>query len=185
MRKLTLLSAFAVALALPALAADPAKPSLGKVLDGPLSGLERELVPLVEAMPEAKMSFAPTAGEFKNARTFAQQATHIAYVQYAVAAAVLGEKVPSEPGTNENGPATLKTKADIVKYVKDSFAYAHRAMNMITAENSTEMVKSAFGGNQVPRISMATVALWHGFDHYGQMAVYSRMNSIIPPASRQ
>ena len=25
----------------------------------------------------------------------------------------------------------------------------------------------------------------HGFDHYGQMVEYLRMNSIIPPASRQ
>jgi hypothetical protein len=32
---------------------------------------------------------------------------------------------------------------------------------------------------------MASVAVWHSFDHYGQMVVYARMNGIIPPASRQ
>jgi hypothetical protein len=31
---------------------------------------------------------------------------------------------------------------------------------------------------------MATVTVWHSFDHYGQMVVYARMNGIIPPASR-
>jgi hypothetical protein len=25
---------------------------------------------------------------------------------------------------------------------------------------------------------------WHGFDHYGQMVEYLRMNGIVPPASR-
>ena len=47
------------------------------------------------------------------------------------------------------------------------------------------MVKSAFGNGEVARIYMADVALWHSMDHYGQMAVYARMNSIVPPASRQ
>jgi len=47
------------------------------------------------------------------------------------------------------------------------------------------MVKSAFGNDKVPRVSMASVVVWHSFDHYGQMAVYARMNGIIPPASRQ
>jgi hypothetical protein len=32
---------------------------------------------------------------------------------------------------------------------------------------------------------MATVTVWHSFDHYGQMVVYARMNGVIPPASRQ
>jgi len=26
--------------------------------------------------------------------------------------------------------------------------------------------------------------VWHSFDHYGQMAVYARMNGVVPPASR-
>jgi hypothetical protein len=98
---------------------------------------------------------------------------------------VLGEKNPSEPGQNENGPASLKTKEDIVKYLKDAFAYAHKAMASLTADNLTSMVQSPFGKNKVPRVSMATVAAWHSFDHYGQMVVYARMNGIIPPASRR
>jgi hypothetical protein len=58
-------------------------------------------------------------------------------------------------------------------------------MQSLTSANLTGMVKSAFGEGEVPRVSMATVAVWHTFDHYGQMVVYARMNGIIPPASRQ
>jgi hypothetical protein len=31
---------------------------------------------------------------------------------------------------------------------------------------------------------MASGAVWHSFDHYGQMVVYARMNGVVPPASR-
>ena len=175
---------FALFSLLPAFAADPASPPLSKVFDQQLSTVEKEFVSLVEAMPEDKIAFAPKMGAFDGVRTFAQQASHVAFVNYAVASAVLEEKNPSETDDKENGPA-LKTKADLVKYVKDSFVYAHKAMATLNSANATEMIKSAFGNNKTTRIYMANVTLWHSFDHYGQMVVYARMNGIVPPASRQ
>jgi len=38
-------------------------------------------------MPEDKYSFAPTNGEFKGVRTFAEQVKHVAAVNYAFGAA--------------------------------------------------------------------------------------------------
>jgi hypothetical protein len=170
---------------LTAFGADPSTASVSKIFDGQLSRVEHEVVPLAEAMPADKYSFAPTHGEFKGVRTFGQQVGHIAAVMYAVSAAALGEKNPSEAGEGENGPANLKTKDDYVTYLKAAIAYSHKAMQSLTGENLTGMVKSAFGDGQVPRVSMATVTVWHTFDHYGQMVVYARMNGVIPPASRQ
>lgn len=179
------LLAFSMLSLLPVFAAEPAAPPISKVFDQQLSMVEKEVVSLVEAMPEDKFGFSPKVGAFDGVRTFGQQASHIAFVNYAVSAAVLGEKNPSTTDDKENGPATLKTKADFVKYVKDSFAYAHKAMGTLTDANLTEMVQSAFGNNKTTRIYMANVSLWHTFDHYGQMVVYARMNGIVPPASRQ
>jgi hypothetical protein len=76
-------------------------------------------------------------------------------------------------------------KDDYVKYLKGAIAYTHKAMNSLTASNLTDMVKPPFGESKVSRVSMATLPVWHSFDHYGQMVVYARMNGIIPPASRQ
>jgi len=168
-----------------ALAADPPAPTIAGMIDSTIKSIESELVPLVEAMPADKFGFAPTNGEFKGARTFAQQAKHVAFVNYAVASAALGEKNPSETGPNENGPDSITTKDQIVKYVKDSFAYAHKAAQSITAANATELMPSPFGDGKMPKLSAVNVAGWHSFDHYGQMAVYARMNGIIPPASRR
>jgi hypothetical protein len=75
-------------------------------------------------------------------------------------------------------------KAEIMTFVKGSFAYAHKAMGALTEKNLLDMVKSPFGSNQITRASAASIAVWHSYDHYGQMAVYARMNGIVPPASR-
>jgi uncharacterized damage-inducible protein DinB len=157
--------------------------TITQLLDHSVSNLEREFIPAAEAMPEDKYGFAPTNGEFKGVRTFAEQIKHVAAVNYELAAAILEEKPPADIG-DESGPASVKTKADIMKYLRDSFAYVHKAIATINEKNVTEPVKSPFGEGSVSRLGLATSVNAHGFDHYGQMVVYLRMNGIIPPASR-
>ena len=164
--------------------ADAPQASMGKVLDGQIRSAEREIVGLAEAMPAEKYSFRPTAGEFKNVRSFSQQMTHIAAILYEISAGALGEKNPSEPGQDENGPASLADKAAAVKYLKDAFAYAHKAALAVTSANAMDMMQSPFGSGKTPRIDLVTTLMWHSFDHYGQAVVYARMNGIVPPASR-
>jgi uncharacterized damage-inducible protein DinB len=153
------------------------------ILDRTVSNLEYEFVPAAEAMPEDKYGFAPTSGEFKGARTFAQQIKHVAAVNYELAAAILEQKPPVDIG-DESGPASITTKADILKYLKESFAYTHKAIATINEQNLVETVRSPFGEGKVSRMGLAISVSGHGWDHYGQMAVYLRMNGIVPPASR-
>jgi hypothetical protein len=99
----------------------PTEPrTVSQVLNNSVTNLENEFVPTADAMPEDKYSFAPTSGEFKGVRTFAQQIKHVAAVNYILGAAILGEKPPVDTG-GENGPDSAKSKADVVKYLKDSF----------------------------------------------------------------
>ncbi len=90
--------------------------TVAQILDGGVTAIETELVPAAEAMPEDKFGFAPTNGEFKGVRTFGQQVKHVAAVNYLVAGAILGEKPPVEYG-GENGPDSVKSKADIMKFL--------------------------------------------------------------------
>jgi uncharacterized damage-inducible protein DinB len=166
-------------------ASKPAEPrTTGQVLDHYIANVEGEFVPAAEAMPEDKYPFAPTNGEFKGVRNFAQQVKHVAAVNYLIAAAILGEKPPVDTG-GENGPDAIKSKAEIVKFLKDSFAYVHKAVPSISEKGALESVKSPFGERPVTRLELATWIPGHCFDHYGQMVEYLRMNGIIPPASRQ
>jgi uncharacterized damage-inducible protein DinB len=161
----------------------PEHRTVAQVLDGSVKNIEREFVPAADAMPEDKFGFAPTEGEFKGVRTFAQQIKHVAAVNYIFGAAILGEKVPVDVG-DESGPASVKSKAEIMSYLKDSFAYVHKAVQTIDEKNLVEAMKSPFGEGTVTRLGLATSVAAHGFDHYGQMVEYLRMNGIVPPASR-
>jgi len=157
--------------------------TVAQVLDRTVTNLERDFVPAAEAMPEDKYGFAPTEGEFKGWRNFGQQIKHVAAVNYELGAALLQEKPPTDVN-DEAGPASTTTKADILKYLHDSFVYVHKAIETINDKNLVETVKSPFGEGSVTRLGLATSVAWHGFDHYGQMVEYLRMNGIVPPASR-
>jgi hypothetical protein len=169
--------------ALPLLAVDAA-PNAKQIFDRQLSNTEEEVVGLVEAMPADKFNFAPTNGEFTGVRTFALQARHIAYEINVVASALLGEASPA-PAKNDNGPDTLKGKDDIVKYLKDAFAHAHRAIGTLTNQNLLEQTADPFNSKaKATRVASANIFFWHTYDHYGQMVEYLRMNGLKPPASR-
>ena len=165
--------------------AKPAEhPTLAQALNQNLTVAEKEFVPAAEALPEDKYSFAPTNGEFKGVRTFAQQVKHVAAVNYILGASILAEKPPVELG-GENGPDSIKTKAEILKFLNESFAYFHKAVASITEANLLNPVKNPFGDGMVTRLWLSTLNVGHCFDHYGQMVEYLRMNGIVPPASRQ
>jgi hypothetical protein len=164
-------------------AAESAAPDAKQVFDRQLSSTEREVVGAAEAMPAEKYNFAPADGEFKGVRTFALQVRHIAFELNTVASALLGEPVPSQE--HENGPDNLTNKDDIVKYLKDAFAHAHRAIATLNDQNLMELTASPFNPKgKSPRIESVAIFYWHTYDHYGQMVEYLRMNNIIPPASR-
>src|SRR5437764_13981794 len=88
------------------------KKTVTSVLDGTVKTIEGELVPAVEAMPEEKFGFEPTHGEFKGARTFAQQAKHVAAVNYIVAADILDEQTPVDM-CRETGPDHVNSQTDL------------------------------------------------------------------------
>ena len=179
------LAAQAPASKAPAPAAPVAEPTVGVAMDGTYQWVPMQFIGAAEAMPEDKFDFVPTQGEFKGVKTFAQQVKHVAAVNFAMGAMILGEKPPAEVGDMEMGPESLKTKAEVVKYMKDSFSYARKAIQSITAQNGSRPIKNPFGpGPDFTAIGMATLLAFHGMDHYGQMVEYLRMNGIVPPASR-
>jgi len=74
-----------------------------------------------------------------------------------------------------NSPRDLKTKAEIIKFLKDSFALGHRAAATLTNENMSQPP----GHSRSTRLSLATFGVEHAYDHYGQMVEYLRMNGIV------
>ena len=141
---------------------------------------EQLVVPVASAMPESKYSFAPSNGEFKGVRTFADQLKHLAAANYQLGSGVLGEEPPA--GTSdETAPDSIRSKAEIIEYLKGSFACLHRAAASIDEKNANEPIK--IKGDRT-RLWLLIDALVHSSNHYGQIVEYLRMNGVVPPASR-
>jgi len=160
-------------------------PSVSSVLNAHYGIVEQEIVSAAEAMPEDKYSFAPSNGEFKGVRTFAEEVKHIAFANHIFFGPLMGENIDAKSiEENANGPANLKTKGEIVQYLKDSFALGHRALASISAENQVTPLSKPVFPFLSTRLAIASIGMWHPMDHYGQMVEYLRMNGIVPPASR-
>jgi uncharacterized damage-inducible protein DinB len=160
------------------------QPTIASVVDREISNVEKQIVDVAEAMPEDKFNFSPESlnipgDDYKGVRTFAMQVKHVAASNYAIWWRLTGEKLPDD-FKGGNGPENLKTKADIMQFLKNSFALGHRA----AATLSTESMLQAAEGSKSTRLRLAIFGVEHAYDHYGQMVEYLRMNGIVPPASR-
>lgn len=196
MRRILNVLALGLAVALPAAAQAPAPKAEtkaaptadmtpGKAMEGTFGFVEMQFVPAAEAMPEEKWGFAPKDGEFKGVKTFAQQVKHIAAANNFFAALILGEKSDIDMSNIEMGPENIKTKAEIMAYLKGSFAHAHKAFAALTPAHALSEMKNPFGPGTVTPLGVASLMAFHDMDHYGQMVVYLRLNGIVPPASRR
>src|SRR4029077_16199408 len=138
-----------------------------------------------DAMPADKYGFRPADGEFKGVRTFGQMVKHLSATNYILAAAALGEEPPADAG-DELGSASVRTKDEILSYLKGSFVYLDKAIEAI-GQKSTPVRSSPISplkSTEATRLALVVESLVHAFDHYGQMVEYLRMNGIVPPASR-
>ena len=161
--------------------------TIASAIDREISLVENEVVDAAEAMPENKFDFSPeklnlAGSDYKGVRRFGEQLKHIAASNYLIWSPITGEK-PPDTVNDGKGPDNMKAKAEIVKYVKDSFAFGHKAVATL---NESNLVQPITRPNRPPttRLFLATFAAAHAFDHYGQMVEYLRMNGIVPPASR-
>jgi DinB superfamily len=158
-----------------------------QILDYIISLQERRILEVAEVMPAVKYAFAPTQGEFKGVRTFGEQLKHIAADNYLLGAGILGEKTPVDVGKGESGSTALRTKPEIIAYVRASFAYMHRAAASVDDANApipTPAI-SPWPRGTATRLGLAIEDCLHTWDHYGQLVEYLRMNGIVPPESRK
>ena len=159
-------------------------PTIASSVDREISNIEKQIVEAAEAMPEDKFNFSPESlnipgSAYKGVRTFALEVKHVAASNYFLWSPLTGDKLP-EGLKDGNGPEDLKTKGDILRFLRDSFALGHKAAATLTTENMLQTAEHS----KSSRLHLATFAVAHAFDHYGQMVEYLRMNGIVPPASR-
>jgi uncharacterized damage-inducible protein DinB len=160
---------------------DDAPKNIAESVGGALQWTEGQFLGVAEAMPESKYDFVPSAGEFKGVRSFAEQVKHVACSNFAFFNEIEGKTPPEH--CEKGGPAPAKTKAELVKYLRNSFDYGDHVLATITAQNALERVEGPYAGPNT-RLGIAVAAVWHIADHYGQIAEYLRMVGMVPPSTQ-
>src|SRR5215475_12656651 len=123
-------------------------PTVASMLERQIAANEKQVVEAAEAMPEDKYNFSPESlnlpgSDYKGVRTFALEVRHVATANYAFWSGLTGEPMPAGI-KGPNGPEELKTKAEIIKFLKDSYALGHRAAATVTPANMMDMVAFPF-----------------------------------------
>lgn len=135
----------------------------------------QQLTAIADAMPEDKWNFKPTEPQ----RTFGQQVMHIVQVDSKLLAGLGGKTPPPQI----NMSAT--SKADVMAALKQSFAYGDALIKEFDDQGLLERVPGIFLGPSASRVRLISFMLGHSQDIYGQMAVYLRLNGVVPPASNR
>ena len=156
-------------------AVKPADPELKVVLDS-WNEIGRKLTAMAEDFPEDKYDFKPTPAQ----RSFAEQLLHAAGANYFFTNPVMGK----EPQAAEDPKRErYKSKADIVAFVKKSFADGAAAIQAKGEKGMTTEV--VYFPQQKSRVlDIAYGIIEHSGEHYGQLVVYYRLAGLVPPESR-
>jgi hypothetical protein len=151
---------------------------------GILSYTQDQFLSVAEAMPAEKYAYIPTAqgGNFDGVRSFAEQVKHVACANFAFFDEIEAKTPP--PDCEKGGPAPAKTKAELLQYLRDSFAYGNKVLATTNAQNAMDRVEGRYGGPNT-KLGMTVIAVWHIADHYGQVLYYLRLNGIVPPPTQQ
>lgn len=128
--------------------------------------VNQKLSSLAEEFPETKFDWRPAEG----VRTVGDVLRHVAFWNRYVSDSARGKK--GDYTANELPKKKFSTKAQIVTALKHS------------ATDATQALKKNSPGFSPDVAEMLVTFLEHTCEHYGQLAVYARLNGIIPPASR-
>ena len=142
------------------------------------AGVKLNLTEMASKMPEADYSFKP--GSAPEMRTFGQLFAHVANAQYGTCAAAKGV---ANPNQGKNLETELKTKAEFVKALTDSFAFCDDAYAALSDQNALEMVKQ--GPNTIARAALLANNISHDNEMYGTGAVYMRAKGLVPPSTER
>ncbi len=152
----------------------PDSPS--KVLLDSWNDIGRKLVAMAEEMPEDKYDFKPNSAQ----RSFAEQLLHAAGGNYFFINPAKG----LDPPKGDPKRADHKTKADVVEFVRKSYADGAALIQSKGDSGLGDLMIDPFSKNQARFSDFAWGFIEHSGEHYGQLVVYYRVAGLVPPESR-
>jgi uncharacterized damage-inducible protein DinB len=138
----------------------------------------RKLIAIAEDLPEDKYDYKPNP----DSRTFISQLIHVSASMYYFTDTAQGQKprYPDDPKRD-----TLKTKADIVAFVKKCVADGTAEIKTLGDKGLNQIYTDPDSKQQMHMFDLAYSLMEHSGEHYGQLVVYYRSNGLVPPESRK
>jgi len=162
----------------PGLRRGPTADAVSEMMDE-ISQARACTVECAEAMPEEHYGFRPVAEE----RTFGQQMVHIAESVRGLFEVFVEEKTRPTFTFSEAGKEAVKSKADVVTLLRESFTYVNRGTADLT-DVDLELRVQFLENRPFSKGRVVRFLLDHATYHRGESAVYMRLNGVRPPRYR-
>jgi uncharacterized damage-inducible protein DinB len=128
------------------------------------------LVNLADIIPEAKYDYRPVPA----IRSFRENLTHLVFENFNFMSVVAGDPAPDRAKIE-----AMKSREEIMKALRESYAYGERTLANLTDEKAVE--KISFRGQSIVRWYPVLYNIQDSMDHYGNLVIYVRLNGLVPP----
>lgn len=135
----------------------------------------RNLVAAAEQIPADKYGFKPTPAQM----SVADIIVHLSQGNDFLCGNIGGVKAPTRSKITAAAP-----KDELVARLKETFAFCGSSLANVDDSKLGEMVPW-FGGRTVTRATMITSTAADYADHYSQLAIYMRLNGMLPPTAKR
>jgi hypothetical protein len=136
----------------------------------------KNITDAAEEMPADKYGYKPTPAQM----SFGDVVAHlIADGNDYLCSAASGQKLPDRPKFSGTDP-----KEKLVAGLKDSFQFCATALAAMQDAPLGDSIPF-FGGRKVTRATATLITVADWADHYSQMAIYLRLNGLLPPTAKR
>ncbi len=160
-----------VAVAASSLVAQTTAPSLAKELAATWDRAATDILDVAEAMPEEKYDFKPVP----EVSTFGEQLGHLT--------SIVQRAIDTAKGAKTEAAHKTMTKAETISHLKQTLQTGKEMFATLTDAQMLERVKPVRGDQMVTRFAFWMGPLYQVRNHHGQLVVYLRLNSIVPPTT--
>lgn len=135
----------------------------------------KALVAAADLMPSDKYSFKPTPAQL----SVADIVVHLAEGNDFLCGTISGVKAPTRTKV-----AATDAKDVLLARLKETFQFCDEALAKLDDSRLGEQVPM-FGGKMMSRAAAETLTTGDWADHYSQMAIYLRLNGLLPPTAKK
>jgi cystathionine beta-lyase/cystathionine gamma-synthase len=133
------------------------------------------LAAAAEEMPAAKYGYKPTPAQM----SFGKVIVHLSDGNDYLCSKISGMAQPKRSELTAEAP-----KEKLVARLRETFQFCDTALAKVDDSNLGAKVPF-FGGHEVSRAEAMFAAAEDWADHYSQLAIYLRLNGLLPPTAKQ